>query len=252
MPPYSGDVWKPCSTPCHAPGATIQADASYYGPPPPADDAPKADAAAVASPAAENDLRTKLWSRPTRSRLCHLRRARPRRPLPPLPSPRPIFPKTVATVSLPPQTNAAADDTKSTGHFVHVSREELGKDEIEEAKPAIISLQTWSLAAGLLLVGFGVWYFLQPPKPESLYRRIAARTENEKIESIMQAEDDIRQFLEVYPDDRRGVKASKISSAKSNSTGCSAGSICSIEAWPPPTTSCPSNARISKPWATST
>ena len=123
----------------------------------------------------------------------------PAPPAPAAPKPAPDLPKTVATVSLPPQTNAAADDTKSTGHFVHVSREELGKDHIEEAKPAIISWQTWALAAGLLLVGFTVWYFLRPPNADSLYRRIAARTQDEKIESIIQAEDDIREFLEVYP-----------------------------------------------------
>ncbi len=80
-------------------------------------------------------------------------------------------------------------------------RKNSAKQEIEEPKPAIISLQTWALAAGLLLVGFTVWYFLQPPSADSLYRRIAARTEDGKIESIIQAEDEIRAYLEQYPDD---------------------------------------------------
>ncbi len=124
----------------------------------------------------------------------------------------PDLPETVATVALPPQLNtsaAAAADTKSTGHFVPVSREELGKQEFEGAKPAIISLPTWMLVGGLLLVGFGVWYFLQPPSKNTLYNRIAARTENEKIDSIIQAEDDIREFLDVYPDDHRASKLRK-------------------------------------------
>jgi serine/threonine-protein kinase len=179
-----------------SPAATLQADASYYQTDSPSDSPPGPDAAAVTLPAPENGPAQDVELPDTQV----FTPSSQHPPAPPVAQPAPELPETVATVALPPQTfDAAGTETKSTGHFVPVSREELGKAEIEEPKPAVISLQTCALAAGLLLVGFTVWYFLLPPSADSLYRRIAARTEDEKIESIIQAEDDIRAYLEQYP-----------------------------------------------------
>jgi eukaryotic-like serine/threonine-protein kinase len=174
------------------PGATMQADASYYQIGEPLNSSQIPDAAAVTLPATKNGLAQD-------AQLPDTQVFAPSSQYPPA-QPAPELPETVATAVLPPQTDAAAGaETKSIGHFVPVSPEELGKVEIEEPKPAIISLQTCALAAGLLLVGLTVWYFIQPPSPDSLYERIAARTEDGKIDSMIQVEDDIRAFLEQYP-----------------------------------------------------
>ncbi len=179
-----------------SPAATMQADASYYESQPPAGDAPGPDSTAVTLPTGKSGPEQDAELPDTQV----FTPSSQHPPTPPAAQPAPDLPETVAAAALSPQTNASTGtETKSTGHFVPVSREELGKEEIEEPRPSIISLQTWALAAGLLLVGFGVWYFLQPPTADSLYRRIAARTEDEKIESIIQAEDDIRAYLEQYP-----------------------------------------------------
>ncbi len=70
----------------------------------------------------------------------------------------------------------------------------------------MISLQTWALAAGLLMVGLSVWYFLQPLSADALYKRIAAETKDESIESLRRAEDDINSFLQQFPKDPRAFK----------------------------------------------
>ncbi|MGA2059350.1 MAG: serine/threonine-protein kinase [Thermoguttaceae bacterium] len=181
-----------------SPAMTLQADASYYQSDATIDPPPGPDAATVTLPASENGPAQDVELPDTQV----FTPSSQQPPAPPAPQPAPELPETVATVALPLQTDATAGtETKSTGHFVPVSAEELGKTESEEPKPAIISLQTCALAAGLLLVGFTVWYFLKPPTADSLYRRIAARTEDGKIESIIQAEDDIRAFLEQYTND---------------------------------------------------
>jgi serine/threonine-protein kinase len=188
-----------------SPAVTLEADASYYQPQPPSDHALGPDAAAVTFPAVENGPAQDAELPDTQA-------FTPSAQHPSAPSGPQVpadLPETAAATVLPPQTNAAGTEPKSTGRFVPVSREELGKEEFDESKPAVISLQTCALAAGLLLVGCGVWYSLQPPSVDSLYGRIAARTEDEKIESLRQAEDDIRAFLEQYPSDFRASKVRK-------------------------------------------
>ena len=178
-----------------SPAATMQADASYYQSQPPSDDALGPDAAAVTLPAAEHgpaqDAELPDTQAFTPSAQHPAAQAGFQVPA--------DLPETAAATALPSQTNASVTEPKSTGRFVPVSKEELGKQEFEQSKPAVISLQTWVLAAGLLLVGLAIWYFLQPPTADSLYRRIAAHTEDGKIDSIIQAEDDIRAYLEQYP-----------------------------------------------------
>ena len=88
-------------------------------------------------------------------------------------------------------------------HFTAVAAEELDRAEIQEEHHALISLHTWVLAAGLIAVGLTVWYFLQPPSDDTLYDRITARTADGSISSLLQAENDIQEFLELYSDDHR-------------------------------------------------
>jgi eukaryotic-like serine/threonine-protein kinase len=184
-----------------SPGATIEADASYYELQSLASDPAASGLEGGAAPTAACEPPPVTEPAVTQP----FAPASEQRPASQAAKPAPDLPQTVATVSRPQMADAAVDtkngtlETKTAGHFVHVSREELGREEAEEPKSAIISWQTWALVGALLLVGLGAWYFLRPPSAESLYRRIVARTENEKIESIVQAEDDIRQYLEVYP-----------------------------------------------------
>jgi serine/threonine-protein kinase len=192
-----------------SPALTMPADASYYQDQPPSDKSTEADdASAVLQPGETwEDLLIKESELPdTQVFLAPSQSSAP----PSDPQSVPDLPDTLSTEAISPQTIAPADaETKSTGHFVPVSPEELGKDETDESKPAIISLQTWALLAGLLLVGFGVLYFLQPPTPDSLYARIAPHTVDGKIESLGLAEDDIRAFLEQFPNDPRASKLRK-------------------------------------------
>jgi serine/threonine protein kinase len=180
--------------------ATVQADASYYRSQTPADNAHPPDAAPVVLPTAEYGRAQNAESPNARTSSASVQR--PSEPAAPQSAPE--LPETVATAAALPQVNIAAGaESKSAGRFVPVSEEELGKEEFDEPKPAVVSLQTWVLAAGLLLMGLAVWYFLQPPSVDSLYKRIAARTEDENIDSLYQAEDDIRAFLERYPGNHR-------------------------------------------------
>jgi serine/threonine-protein kinase len=95
---------------------------------------------------------------------------------------------------------------RPSGRFVPVAEEELDRVEEEEARPALISFQTWALALALISLGLSVWWFLQPPTAEALYERIAARTADESTASILQAEGEIREFLGRYPDDHRAAR----------------------------------------------
>jgi serine/threonine protein kinase len=114
--------------------------------------------------------------------------------------------------SAPPQEPAAAGNgappAGSSGTFVAVSEEELGKSE--DDGPAAATMTSWwqtgALAAALLLVGMSVLWFLRPPTADTLYERIAARTADGSIDSILQAESDIQEFLNRYSDDLRAAK----------------------------------------------
>lgn len=97
----------------------------------------------------------------------------------------------------------AAEEEEAGRHFTAVAEEDLDRVEIQPDSHALISLQTWALAAGLIAVGLTVWYFLQPPSADALHRRITARTAGGKIGSLLQAESDIEKFLGLYPKDPR-------------------------------------------------
>ena len=93
---------------------------------------------------------------------------------------------------------------KPTTHFVHIAEDELDRREMDEApNRALISLQTWALAAGLIGTGLMIWYVLRPPDADTLYRRIGDVTAEGSFESSRQAEDDMRRFLLLYGSDYR-------------------------------------------------
>jgi serine/threonine protein kinase len=204
------------------PASTIHADPSYYeAPAPPGDVAAVAPAGATAASATDNAAPA--------SQAEYLELAdsvvsdtqpfpAPAPPSVPPPASAPELPDTVATQSLPAEKTVPESPPKSTGHFVAVSREELGKEEYAQPKIAFPSLQTWALAAALLLVGLVIWYLLQPLSADALYSRIASRieienenvgSESEKLKALLDAEDDINAFLQQYSGDHRAGKLRK-------------------------------------------
>ncbi len=90
----------------------------------------------------------------------------------------------------PPQTS---------GRFVPVRAGELDPALPERPAEAWISPHTWVLLAGLFAVWLLVWYMLQPPSADGLYKRIQQEIKSESV----RAEDDIARFHDHFPDDGR-------------------------------------------------
>ena len=65
------------------------------------------------------------------------------------------------------------------------------------------------MVAALLLVGLTVRWFLQPPTADALYNRIKAKTADGSIDSIREAETDIREFLNDYSNDPNAAEMRK-------------------------------------------
>jgi len=94
-----------------------------------------------------------------------------------------------------------------TGRFVAVGADEL--DAIEpaaSAHPALISVQTWVLLGSLVAVALTAWYFLRPPSADALFGRIAAKTQDRTIDSLLEAEHSIEEFLTRYAGDPRSAQ----------------------------------------------
>lgn len=97
-----------------------------------------------------------------------------------------------------------AAKTHAVSRFTAVAESEAEATEREADEPsALISAQTWALAAALVMLGLGVWYFLQPPSADSLYERISAAAREGNTDALLDARDDIRQFTNLYSNDPR-------------------------------------------------
>ncbi len=102
------------------------------------------------------------------------------------------------------EVNNSVASTAKNARFVTVSPDELDRLEPPPSAPRpLVSLQTWVLAAGLLLLSGVTWYFLQPPTADALYNRILARTENGATDRLSAAEGLIDEFLTRFPGDYR-------------------------------------------------
>ncbi len=99
-------------------------------------------------------------------------------------------------------TGGRLEACPTVDRFVVVPKEELDQAAEEEPRRSTY-WQTAALVAALLLVGLGAWWALQPPKADTLYDRITAATADQSIDSILQAEGDIRDFLNRYSNDSR-------------------------------------------------
>ena len=119
----------------------------------------------------------------------------------------PNGPKPLSVTSNSPE---AEKTSVSKGRFTMVPHEELDRAPVSRKEThALISAQTWVLAAALLIVGMGVWYALRPPSADALYERIAEKTADGETESILSAEDDIEKFLLNHSDDPRSKSLHK-------------------------------------------
>ena len=98
---------------------------------------------------------------------------------------------------------AAEQEPEPDTHFTPVAAEELDRYPAENDHPALISPQTWALAIGLIAVGLGVWYLLQPPSADHLHEKIMDNTRDGTIQSLRAAEGDIAEFLTRFSDDSR-------------------------------------------------
>ncbi|MEE8450418.1 MAG: serine/threonine-protein kinase [Thermoguttaceae bacterium] len=114
------------------------------------------------------------------------------------------LPETRATGAFDePAVSNGHDNAKRNVRFTAVADEELDRTESPPAKTAWISPQTWLLIAALIGVGVTAWYLLQDPTPDDLYRRISVHATDKATGSLLQAEEDIRRFLMLFPEDSR-------------------------------------------------
>lgn len=91
----------------------------------------------------------------------------------------------------------------SHGQFTIVHDKDLDRVEEEPETPPWISLQTWVLVASIAAIGLSVWYMLQPPSADRLYKQIQEMTVDRSIESYRVAKPKIIEFLKHYSDDPR-------------------------------------------------
>ncbi|MCA9100691.1 MAG: serine/threonine protein kinase [Planctomycetales bacterium] len=87
-------------------------------------------------------------------------------------------------------------------HFTPVSADDLDEDLISREPSSPVSLQTFALVAALVALGGGAWYSLQRPSADELYDRVLATLERGD-DSLLDAEQDIEDFLAYHPTDSR-------------------------------------------------
>jgi hypothetical protein len=95
------------------------------------------------------------------------------------------------------------ESARPPSRFIAVRPDELDRLENFGSPATSISLQTWILAVGLIAIGLLAWRLLQPPSADATYRRISDQVEAGDSDSLLQAEDDIRDFLMRFPSDPR-------------------------------------------------
>ncbi|NLY00521.1 MAG: serine/threonine protein kinase [Rhodopirellula sp.] len=111
----------------------------------------------------------------------------------------------------PPPTVAkpvSETEPQSSDRFVVVEEEELDRYESGEA-PALISLHTWMLGFSLVAVGFIVWYLLLPPSADQLYEKVRRQTADRSIDSLLDADNNIQEFLTRFSADPRAATLRK-------------------------------------------
>ncbi|MBN2581126.1 MAG: protein kinase [Pirellulales bacterium] len=164
------------------PGETMQADARYYAGEPLPAEAPSSDPA-VTAPGGEISKASSSTAAPEAQ-------------------PDPYAMTAAAGTSYAPSAEAASPEQKAAGRFIAVAEEDLDRKKTDEASSPLFSWQTGALVAALLAIGYGIWYSLQPPAADRLYQDVAAAKED-SFDALIQAEPEIKKFLEYYSSDPR-------------------------------------------------
>ncbi len=117
---------------------------------------------------------------------------------------------TEAKMAYAPQAEKESDPAAPAEPDVAADRftkvEEDGAErggELRETLASLLSPQTLSLVAGLGLLVFGVWWLMQPPSAETLYKRISTAAESGDVGGVQANRADIATFLNHYPNDPR-------------------------------------------------
>jgi serine/threonine-protein kinase len=101
-----------------------------------------------------------------------------------------------------------ATEITKTSHFTTVEEAELRRAQLQPAEEGL--LQVWAkfiaLALFVIVSMGGVWWLLQPPSADTVFRRIAQAAETGQGAQLAEREDDIRGFLERHPDDPRAAE----------------------------------------------
>lgn len=111
-------------------------------------------------------------------------------------------PQTVGGAPLP-ETGPLAPAVEPTSKFVTIEEDEARREAERRRDRGPVAAQIAVLA--LCLVGlFGLgWYLMRPPTADALYDRIQASAADERPERLVDAADDIEQFLARFGDDPR-------------------------------------------------
>ncbi len=103
-------------------------------------------------------------------------------------------------------SGAAAARPQEVSRFTTVEEDERRQAEQRRSEHGPVWAQVAALAASLVMIlGLG-WYFMRPPSADALYQRIETVAADEKPEKLFDAEEDIRRFLDRFPDDPRAAK----------------------------------------------
>jgi len=104
-----------------------------------------------------------------------------------------------------PASPATTSTTQTSSKFVEVPPEELDKIEPPwSQRQPIFSIQTGILVIALIILAMSIWYFLQPPTADQLYRRVMAKVgDGRDSDALLSAAPEIEAFLARYPEDVR-------------------------------------------------
>ena len=95
-------------------------------------------------------------------------------------------------------------------HFTTIEEAKQKRAQAERRGHPFISAPTWFLVAALIFTSCLAWYFLHPPSAASLFANIEMASQADRL---VDAKDDVRQFLKYYPQDSRSQSVRQYESA---------------------------------------
>jgi eukaryotic-like serine/threonine-protein kinase len=98
------------------------------------------------------------------------------------------------------------DELQPVSRFTTVEDDERRRAEERLSERGPAWAQVVALAASLVAILGLAWYLTRPPSPDKLFQRIEGVAADERPDRLLDAEDDIHQFLSRFPDDPRAPK----------------------------------------------